>query len=285
MNDSVIIKTDENIPNNIYAQIEMNNIKNPPNKSFIPLINTLKFKKDKEENATPSYLLALGINDNNNKNDYYIQKGNIIEEEKSEMLISESDLSNKKIITKKNNFLTIREQLNLNYKKELNSRFNEEIKFDEENKKKIFITVNKIKKKNNEKELKKREIISNNKKNLLSIFFTLTKNKKENYKKIEKKNISIEKPKNRRTYSHGNSFINSLKVKNDSIRKLNTDRIKYLDKKYKTRTNSNINIIRKTHQISKLNYKGNNSFSLIPFSNQKNLSFKIIKKKKINYKK
>ena len=285
MNDSVIIKTDENIPNNIYAQIEMNNIKNPPNKSFIPLINTLKFKKDKEENATPSYLLALGINDNNNKNDYYIQKGNIIEEEKSEMLISESDLSNKKIITKKNNFLTIREQLNLNYKKELNSRFNEEIKFDEENKKKIFITVNKIKKKNNEKELKKREIISNNKKNLLSIFYKLTKNNKENDKTIEKKNISIEKPKNRRTYSHGNSFINSLKVKNDSIRKLNTDRIKYLDKKYKTRTNSNINIIRKTHQISKLNYKGNNSFSLIPFSNQKNLSFKIIKKKKINYKK
>ena len=285
MNDSVIIKTDENIPNNIYAQIEMNNIKNPPNKSFIPLINTLKFKKDKEENATPSYLLALGINDNNNKNDYYIQTGNIIEEEKSEMLISESDLSNKKIITKKNNFLTIREQLNLNYKKELNSRFNEEIKFDEENKKKIFITVNKIKKKNNEKELKKREIISNNKKNLLSIFYKLTKNNKENDKTIEKKNISIEKPKNRRTYSHGNSFINSLKVKNDSIRKLNTDRIKYLDKKYKTRTNSNINIIRKTHQISKLNYKGNNSFSLIPFSNQKNLSFKIIKKKKINYKK
>ncbi len=280
MNDSVIIKTDENIPNNIYAQIEMNNIKNPPNKSFIPLINTLKFKKDKEENATPSYLLALGINDNNNKKDYYIQTGNIIEEEKSEMLISESDLSNKKIITKKNNFLTIREQLNLNYKKELNSRFNEEIKFDEENKKKIFITVNKIKKKNNEKKLKKREIISNNKKNLLSIFYKLTKNNKENDKTIEKKNISIEKPKNRRTYSHGNSFINSLKVKNDSIRKLNTDRIKYLDKKYKTRTNSNINIIRKTHQISKLNYKGNNSFSLIPFSNQKNLSFKIIKKKK-----
>ena len=196
------------------------------------------------------------------------------------MIISESDLYNKKIITKKNNFLTIREQLNLNYKKELNSRFNEEIKFDEENKKKIFITVNKIKKKNNEKELKKREIISNNKKNLLSIFYKLTKNNKESNKTIEKKNISIEKPKKRRTYSHGNSFINSLKVKNDSIRKLNTDRIKYLDKKYKTRTNSNINIIRKKHQISKLNYKGNNSFSLIPFSNKKNLSFKIIKKKK-----
>ena len=128
MNNSVIIKKDENIQKNIYAQIEMNNIKNPPNKSFIPLINTLKFKKDKEENATPSYLLALGINDNNNKNDYYIQKGNIIEEEKSEMLISESDLSNKKIITKKNNFLTIREQLNLNYKKELNYRFKKKIK-------------------------------------------------------------------------------------------------------------------------------------------------------------
>ena len=263
----------------------MNNVKNPPNKSFIPLINTLRFKKDKEENATPSYLLALGINDNNNKNDYYIQTGNIIEEEKSEILISETDLSNKKIITKKNNFLTIKEQLNLNYKKELNSRCNEEKKIDEENKKKIFITVNKIKKKNNEKELKKREIISNNKKNLLSIFFTLTKNKKENYKKIEKKNISIEKPKNRRTYSHGSSYIDSLKVKNKSIRKVNTDRIEYLDKKFKNRTNSNINIIRKTNPISNMNYNGNNSFRLIPFSNKNNLSFKINQKKKLNYKK
>ena len=129
------MKTDENISNNIYAQIEMNNIKNPSNKSFIPLINTLKFQKDKEENATPSYLLALGMNSNNNKNDY-IQTGNIIEEEKSEILISESNLSNKKIITKKNNFLTIKKKLNLNYKKELNSRFNEEKKFNDENKKK-----------------------------------------------------------------------------------------------------------------------------------------------------
>ena len=278
------MKTDENISNNIYAQIEMNNIKNPSNKSFIPLINTLKFQKDKEENATPSYLLALGMNSNNNKNDY-IQTGNIIEEEKSEILISESNLSNKKIITKKNNFLTIKEQLILNYKKELNSRFNEEKKFNEENKKKIFITVNKIKQKKNEKELKKREIISNNKKNLLSIFFTLTKNKKENYKKIEKKNISIEKPKNRRTYSHGSSYIDSLKVKNKSIRKVNTDRIEYLDKKFKNRTNSNINIIRKTNPISNMNYNGNNSFRLIPFSNKNNLSFKINQKKKLNYKK
>ena len=113
------MKTDENISNNIYAQIEMNNIKNPSNKSFIPLINTLKFQKDKEENATPSYLLALGMNRNNNKNDY-IQTGNIIEEEKSEILISESNLSNKKIITKKNNFLTIKEQLILDLMKRKN---------------------------------------------------------------------------------------------------------------------------------------------------------------------
>ena len=278
------MKTDENISNNIYAQIEMNNIKNPSNKSFIPLINTLKFQKDKEENATPSYLLALGMNSNNNKNDY-IQTGNIIEEEKSEILISESNLSNKKIITKKNNFLTIKEQLNLNYKKELNSRFNEEKKFNEENKKKIFITVNKIKQKKNEKELKKREIISNNKKNLLSIFFTLTKNKKENYKKIEKKNISIEKPKNRRTYSQGSSYVNSLKPK--SRRKINSERIKYENKKLKCRTNnnsnSNISTTRKTNPISFVNkVYGNNSFRLIPFS-KKNLSFKVNnKKKKIN---
>ena len=158
----------------------MNNVKNSSNKSFIPLINTLKFKKDKEENATPSYLLALGDNNNNNKNDY-IQTGNIIEEEKSEMLISESDFSNKKNNRKKTNFLTIKEQLNyLNYEKSKNLN---DKKLCDENKQKIFITVNKLKKKNNEKELKKREIMSNNKKNLLSIFFSLLKNKNEEKEK------------------------------------------------------------------------------------------------------
>ena len=263
----------------------MNNMKNSSNKSFIPLINTLKFKKDKEENATPSYLLALGDNNNNNKNDY-IQTGNIIEEEKSEMLISESDFSNKKNNGKKTNFLTIKEQLNyLNYEKSKNLN---DKKLCDENKQKIFITVNKLKKKNNEKELKKREIMSNNKKNLLSIFFTLSKNKneeKEKKDKLEKKNISIEKPKNRRTYSQGSSYVNSLKPK--SRRKINSERIKYENKKLKCRTNnnsnSNISITRKTNPISFVNkVYGNNSFRLIPFS-KKNLSFKVNnKKKKIN---
>ena len=263
----------------------MNNVKNSSNKSFIPLINTLKFKKDKEENATPSYLLALGDNNNNNKNDY-IQTGNIIEEEKSEMLISESDFSNKKNNGKKTNFLTIKEQLNyLNYEKSKNLN---DKKLCDENKQKIFITVNKLKKKNNEKGLKKREIMSNNKKNLLSIFFTLSKNKneeKEKKDKLEKKNISIEKPKNRRTYSQGSSYVNSLKPK--SRRKINSERIKYENKKLKCRTNnnsnSNISITRKTNPISFVNkVYGNNSFRLIPFS-KKNLSFKVNnKKKKIN---
>ena len=34
-----------------------------------------------------------------------------------------------------------------------------------------------------------------------------------------------------------------------------------------------------------MNYNGNNSFRLIPFSNKNNLSFKINQKKKLNYKK
>ena len=112
-NGSVIIKTYENeneknsnsnsnIDSNIFTQLEKNNIKNPSLKSFIPIVNTLKFVKEKEENATPSYLLALGVQNGNNHKNEYIQKGQIIEEEKSEMLVTESELSNKKKIKKNN---------------------------------------------------------------------------------------------------------------------------------------------------------------------------------------
>ena len=80
-----------------------NNKSAPSNKSFIPLVNTLKFVKEKEENATESYLLALGLDKNPNKKiDYNV--GSVIEEEKSDMLISESDFSSKKkILSKFNN--------------------------------------------------------------------------------------------------------------------------------------------------------------------------------------
>ena len=193
-NGSIIIKTYENDnennmnENNIYKQLENNNIKNPPLKSFIPIVNTLKFVKEKEENATPSYLLALGIENNNNqifKNDY-IQKAQIIEEEKSEILITESEFSNKKNLNKNNiDFFNVKKQLNLNFEKNFiknnnnvirnnkNKNFSKEEKIVNEENKEMIITLNRIMKKNNEKELKRRQVMSKNKKDLLSIFFFL----------------------------------------------------------------------------------------------------------------
>jgi hypothetical protein len=121
-NGSVIIKTYENeneknsnsnINCNIFTQLEKNNIKNPSLKSFIPIVNTLKFVKEKEENATPSYLLALGVQNGNNHKNEYIQKGQIIEEEKSEMLITESELSNKKKIKKNTDYISMKFKNNL----------------------------------------------------------------------------------------------------------------------------------------------------------------------------
>ena len=294
-NGSIIIKTYENDnennmnENNIYKQLENNNIKNPPLKSFIPIVNTLKFVKEKEENATPSYLLALGIENNNNQifKNGYIQKAQIIEEEKSEILITESEFSNKKNLNKNNiDFLNIKKQLNLNFEKNIiknnnnvirnnkNKNFSKEEKIVNEENKEMIITLNRIMKKNNEKELKRRQVMSKNKKDLLSIFFTLTKNKKENNKE-EKQIFNIEKPKNRRTLSQGSSYVNNLRIKSKSKEKLNSDRIENKNKKNKIP--NKINLTKKNQYIPLLNFHNNISF--IPH-NKKNLSQRQVKKPK-----
>ena len=294
-NGSIIIKTYENEnennmnENNIYKQLENNNIKNPPLKSFIPIVNTLKFVKEKEENATPSYLLALGIENNNNQifKNGYIQKAQIIEEEKSEILITESEFSNKKNLNKNNiDFLNIKKQLNLNFEKNIiknnnnvirnnkNKNFSKEEKIVNEENKEMIITLNRIMKKNNEKELKRRQVMSKNKKDLLSIFFTLTKNKKENNKE-EKQIFNIEKPKNRRTLSQGSSYVNNLRIKSKSKEKLNSDRIENKNKKNKIP--NKINLTKKNQYIPLLNFHNNISF--IPH-NKKNLSQRQVKKPK-----
>ena len=294
-NGSIIIKTYENDnennmnENNIYKQLENNNIKNPPLKSFIPIVNTLKFVKEKEENATPSYLLALGIENNNNQifKNGYIQKAQIIEEEKSEILITESEFSNKKNLNKnKIDFFNVKKQLNINFEKNLiknnnnvirnnkNKNFSKEEKTVNEENKEMIITLNRIMKKNNEKELKRRQVMSKNKKDLLSIFFTLTKNKKENNKE-EKQIFNIEKPKNRRTLSQGSSYVNNLRIKSKSKEKLNSDRIENKNKKNKIP--NKINLTKKNQYIPLLNFHNNISF--IPH-NKKNLSQRQVKKPK-----
>ena len=303
-NGSVIIKTYENeneknsnsnsnINNNIFTQLEINNIKNPSLKSFIPIVNTLKFVKEKEENATPSYLLALGIqNENKNKNEY-IQKGQIIEEEKSEMLITESELSNKKKMKKNSDYISMRFKNNLTnynnyqYKKNNNGSqnfINDKKNLNEENKE-MIITLNRIMKKTNEKELKRRQVISKHKKDLLSIFFTLTKYNNNNsntlnynnnshhhrkeYSKEDKQGFNIEKPKFRRTLSQGCSYVNSIRIKTKSKEKVNSERID-LSKNKKNKIPNKMNLSKKNNYVPLLNLQ-NNNMTYIPHS-KKNLS-------------
>ena len=64
--------------------------------NFVSFKNNLKNIKDKDERATKSYLLALGMTKNENLKEQYIPTVSIIEEEKSEVIDSKSELSNKK---------------------------------------------------------------------------------------------------------------------------------------------------------------------------------------------
>lgn len=155
-----------------------NNKSAPSNKSFIPLVNTLKFVKEKEENATESYLLALGLDKNPNKKiDYNV--GSVIEEEKSDMLISESDFSSKKkILSKFNNTNTQKlDDVNINlnailFKNVKSSRENESSRTSHNSK--LSLTINEMIKRKAEKEKNHRNQLTNNKKYLLNTFYTLS---------------------------------------------------------------------------------------------------------------
>ena len=112
-------KKDNNIKNNNNKFIENTNsnenkllINNKENKSnneknFLSFKNNLKYIKDKEERATKSYLLALGMTTKQNKKEEkepYLPTTSIIEEEKSDLIESKSEFSNKKISIIKNYF-------------------------------------------------------------------------------------------------------------------------------------------------------------------------------------
>ena len=99
-NNSVIIKKGDStevkqkdINNNII--LELNEHSENSRKSFITFKNSLKYIKDKDERTTPSYQLAL-LADKKGGNNCYVTTSNIIEEEKSSMLESKTELSNKK---------------------------------------------------------------------------------------------------------------------------------------------------------------------------------------------
>ena len=245
-NNSLVAKTEENLNgnnknnNNKDNNKDINNGKNKNNKnnrndnntflnnkdnkyntekSFLSFKNNLKYVKDKEERATKSYLLALGMTSKENKIDekeQYLPTASVIEEEKSELIESKSEFSNKKknintnhcikdslnliynknkiFFVKKDNKLKIKnisKDENINIKKDIADISN--CKFD---KKYEYINV---KRSNNNNDVGKRNDNSFKENEELSFKMTaalndiITKNnkKKENKRKFLKKNKTI----------------------------------------------------------------------------------------------
>ena len=258
-------KKDNNIKNNNNKFIENTNsnenkllIDNKENKSnneksFLSFKNNLKYIKDKEERATKSYLLALGMTTKQNKKEEkepYLPTTSIIEEEKSDLIESKSEFSNKKISIVKNYFFEdpSKNKNNVNkiyyIKKEnkiknnndnpiINSKKDEKEHFinvnrnynigrrNEKNIKeentsfKISVALNEIINKKNKKEENKRKNLKKNKTILLNSFFmtykgNMIKGDIMNNNKINNKKNEFKKTENNNIEENKNRKIESI---------------------------------------------------------------------------
>ena len=141
-------------------------------KSFITFKNSLKYLKDIDERATPSYQLALQADKKGGKNNY-LASSNIIEEEKSSMIESKSEFSNKKDLFKLEKEKTEKEKIqneHADFFTDLNINNNWKL----ENKNEMALALNEIIIKNNKKEEERKNYLSKNKKVLLNTFFTMS---------------------------------------------------------------------------------------------------------------
>ena len=86
---------EENIKINKEEKLKEKLKENKIKTNFVSFKNNLKNIKDKEERATKSYLLALGMTKNQNRNEQYIPTVSVIEEEKSDVIDSKSEFSRK----------------------------------------------------------------------------------------------------------------------------------------------------------------------------------------------
>ena len=154
-------------------------------KSFVSFKNNLKYIKDKDERATQSYLLALGMTIKQNKKDEkekYLPTTSVIEEEKSDMVESKSEFANTK-----NNILL---EDSLNNSKSKNEEYyinKEKLKLNNNNsqqnneyKRSTYININF---KNNDYNRRRDEI--ENKFNLISVNKTNKKTIKRNKNILE----------------------------------------------------------------------------------------------------
>ena len=236
-NNSVIIKKGDStevkqkdINNNII--LELNEHSENSRKSFITFKNSLKYIKDKDERTTPSYQLAL-LADKKGGNNCYVTTSNIIEEEKSSMLESKTEFSNKK-----ENILPDQEKKEnklLEYIKDININNNWNIYTGKNDDKiRMSLALNEIIIKNNKKEEYRRKILTQNKMNLLNTFFTISKPLVLNQKKddkienIYKKEKNLNNPRNNKylknkVNNNGDNFAKKKFVRKFVNKPLNCD--------------------------------------------------------------
>ena len=213
-------------------------------KSFITFKNSLKYLKDIDERATPSYQLALQADKKGGKNNY-LASSNIIEEEKSSMIESKSEFSNKKDLFKLEKEKTEKEKIqneHADYFTDLN--INNNWKFHNgklENKNEMALALNEIIIKNNKKEEERKNYLSKNKKVLLNTFFTMSNI-------LKTKEIKCNKEK----------YLNSENNKND-MNKNNIESFRIL--KNKINSNGEYFIKKKFFKKSSNYYNQNYTFS------------------------
>ena len=213
-------------------------------KSFITFKNSLKYLKDIDERATPSYQLALQADKKGGKNNY-LASSNIIEEEKSSMIESKSEFSNKKDLFKLEKEKTEKEKIqneHADYFTDLN--INNNWKFHNgklENKNEMALALNEIIIKNNKKEEERKNYLSKNKKVLLNTFFTMSNI-------LKTKEIKCNKEK----------YLNSENNKND-MNKNNIESFSIL--KNKINSNGEYFIKKKFFKKSSNYYNQNYTFS------------------------
>ena len=208
-------------------------------KSFITFKNSLKYLKDIDERATPSYQLALQADKKGGKNNY-LASSNIIEEEKSSMIESKSEFSNKKDLFKLEKEKTEKEKIqneHADYFTDLNINNNWKL----ENKNEMALALNEIIIKNNKKEEERKNYLSKNKKVLLNTFFTMSNI-------LKTKEIKCNKEK----------YINSENNKND-MNKNNIESFRIL--KNKINSNGEYFIKKKFFKKSSNYYNQNYTFS------------------------
>ena len=227
----------KNEGDNITKKINENENKKKENKinnNFVSFKNNLKNIKDKDEMTTQSYLLALGMAKNQNRKEQYVPTASVIEEEKSDVIESISEFSNKKIKTKNNKYIFDNYCLNkdlfflkkenklkikniIERKKKIKEKIKEENKNNSPEKKengknknfgiKLSYALNEIMQKNNKKEENKRKYLKNNKTLILNSFFNFKKN---NEREIIKEKMKNDNENNKNIFKNTENNVDNL---------------------------------------------------------------------------